>query len=132
MSIDLSSGLPIAALRNETTAWPSFVPDGFKFKGYEVDENNRPTFKYTYKSAEFEDQILPTADGKSLQRTITQIGAEANLYVRLAVGEQIHLLPNGLYSVDGNYYIEGNNCLLRNKQELLIKMEDKIQYTIHW
>ena len=132
MSIDLSSGLPIAALRNETTAWPSFVPDGFKFKGYEVDENNRPTFKYTYKSAEFKDQILPTADGKSLQRTITQIGAEANLYVRLAVGEQIHLLPNGLYSVDGNYYIEGNNCLLRNKQELLIKMEDKVQYTIHW
>ncbi|MFK7981822.1 MAG: family 16 glycoside hydrolase [Saprospiraceae bacterium] len=132
MSIDLTGGLPIAALRNETAAWPSFVPDDFKFKGYEVDENNRPTFKYHYKSAEFKDEILPTADGKSLQRTIAKTGTETNLYIRLAVGENISLLPNGLYNIDGNYYIEGKDCLLRDNKELLVKIEDKIQYTIHW
>jgi len=131
-SIDLTGGLPIAALKNENASWPSFVPDDFQFKGYEIDGNNRPTFLFNYKSALFKDSILPSNDGKSLIRTISMEGEEANLFMRLASAEKIQQLPNGLFSVDGAYYIKGENLLLKNENELIVKVEDEIEYEIHW
>jgi len=131
-AIDLTSGLPIAALSNENAAWPSFVPDGFKFRGYEVDSQNSPTFKYSLKSTQFTDQILPSEDGKSLVRTINKSGDGSNLYLRIASGSHIQLQANGLYNVDGAYYIEAKNVVLRNNKELLAKIDEKVQYTIHW
>lgn len=131
-SIDLTGGLPIAALKNKSAAWPSFVPDDFQFKGYEIDGNNRPTFLFNYKSAQFKDRILPSNDGKSLIRTISKEGEETNLFMRVASAEKIQQLPNGLFSVDGAYYIKGENLLLKNENELIVKVEDEIEYEIHW
>ncbi len=131
-AIDLTDGLPIANLSNENAAWPSFIPDDFKFKGYEVDDQNRPTFKYKLKTAQFTDQSLPSSDGKSLVRTITKSGDGANFYIRIAVGKRIQLQPNGLFNVDGAYYIEAQNLLLRNDKELLAKIDEKVEYMIHW
>ena len=131
-SIDLTDGLPIANLSNENAAWPSFIPDGFKFKGYEIDGQSRPLFKYNLKTNQFTDQILPSSDGKSLVRIITKSGDGKNLYLRIAAGKHIQLQPNGLYNVDGAYYIEAQNLLLRKNKELLAKIDEKVKYTIHW
>lgn len=132
MSIDLTGELPVAILRNENAAWPGFIPDDFKFKGYEVDNDNRPTFKYTLKNAQFRDQILPGKDGKSLARTISKIGDLDNAYVRIAKGKKLVLQPNGLYNIDGDYYVKGEQLILRKDKELLAKIGERVQYSIYW
>jgi len=131
-SIDLQGGTSIVALKNESAAWPSFFPDDFQFKGYEIAETNRPTFLFNYKSTQFKDQLLPSSDGKSLIRTIRKEGEEDNLYHRVALAKKIQQLPNGLYSIDGAYYIKGADLILRNDNELLAKVKDEIVYEIHW
>jgi len=55
-----------------------------------------------------------------------------NVYIRLAIGENIQLLPNGLYNIDGNYYLTGKNFILRKNKELLVKIDDTVKYIIHW
>ncbi len=131
-SIDLTGGLPIATLKSESAAWPSFIPEGFQFKGYEIDETNRPTFLYNYNTTQFTDQILPGNGGKSLIRTIRKMGEGTNLYLRVASADRIQQLPNGLYSVDGDYYIKGADLLLRNENELILKVKDEMVYEVHW
>lgn len=131
-SIDLIGGFPIAVLKNEGAVWPSYISDDFKFKGYEIDENNRPTFLLNFKSTQFKDKILPSKDGKGLIRTISKEGEEPNLYLRVAAAAKIQQLPNGLYSIDGLYYIKGTELLVRNENELLAKMKNEVRYEIHW
>lgn len=131
-SIDLTGGLPIAALKSETASWPSFVPDDFKFKGYEVGTDNRPVFKFNYKNTSLKDQILPAADGQSLTRKVSKTGAGSAIYLRVAAADKIEQLPNGLYRINGEYYIEGKDLMLRNEAELIAKIDDEISYQIYW
>ena len=119
-------------MNSETAKWPSFIPDDFQFKGYEVDEDNRPIFKYNFRDTQFKDQIVPRSDGKSLVRKIRKLGEGDNLYCRIAAGKNIQLQPNGLYNVDGAYYIEAENLILRDNQELLAKVNQEIMYILHW
>lgn len=131
-AIDLTEGLPVAALKSESSNWPSFIPDDFKFKGYEVGTDNRPVFKYNFKDAQFKDQILPSADGKSLVRYISSTGDVASIYFRVAADTHIEQLPNGYYSVNGAYYIEGKDLILRNNKDLIAKVNGDFSYNIHW
>lgn len=131
-SLDLTDGVPIAILANDKTPWPDYVSDDYRFIGYEIDAGNRPIFKYQYGTVTFKDQSKPAVDGKSLTRIISKDGGDTNLYFRLAKGASIELLPNGLYSIDGAYYIKGQNLVIREGKELLTKMNDELIYDILW
>ncbi len=131
-AIDLTGGLPVAALKSESSNWPSFIPDDFKFNGYEVGTDNRPIFKYHYKNSQFTDQILPSVNGNNLVRTISKTGDDSTIYFRLAAAEKIEKLPNGLFSINGAYYIKGDDLILRDNKDLIAKVNDRLSYEIHW
>jgi hypothetical protein len=69
---------PMAVLSGAETAWPSFTPDqtpeGYRWKGYELDDEGVPAFRYTWNGADVEDRIEARGSfkehGAHLLRTI--------------------------------------------------------------
>lgn len=98
-------GAPFAVLESETTPWPDKVGKeaGYTFRGYRLDERQRPTFQYTFAGVAVDDfpEAVAGTDEASLRRTVT-LRAEtppANLYFRAAVAEKIEPQPNGSFLV---------------------------------
>jgi mono/diheme cytochrome c family protein len=129
--VRLHGGAPFAVLAKPEEAWPAQAPKalGFKFKGYRLTRDDRPTFLYSLRELTFED--FPNAvAGKgepSLRRTITVAGATPpeNLYHRAAVGNKVETLPGGWYRVDGAWKVkvQGGTPTVRKsggKVELLV------------
>jgi hypothetical protein len=116
-AIPLGSVLPLsgqpslALLPSKDAAWPDSVQQGsgpFRFKGYRLDQQGRPTFNYQLGSLEVSERLVPSDQGRELQHelTISGSGAQNNLWVRLAEGSRITRLPDGSYSVnDRQYYV---------------------------
>ncbi len=145
------SSAPVLMLLNDANAsWTSkyVESDGFKAKGYDIDEYGRPLFKYLYKEMQVEDRVLPEEDGKILGRelSISSSQSPTNLYAKIAEGKEIDLLADGSYSIDGKqYYIQiadigKSKAMIRqsgNKKELLVNVafeanKAKIKYSIVW
>lgn len=142
---------PILMMLNDANAsWTSkyVESDGFKTKGYDIDENGRPLFKYLYKEMQVEDRILPEEDSKILSRelVISSLQSPTNLYAKIAEGREIDQLPDGSYSIDGKqYYIQIVNVgkskpMIRqsgDKKELLVSIafegnKANVKYLIIW
>ena len=71
--ITLNRGIPFNFLESQTAKWnpkpnPEFPP---RFRGYQLNQKQQPTFIYDFGSISFQDEILPIADKKQFQRTIT-------------------------------------------------------------
>jgi mono/diheme cytochrome c family protein len=111
---------PVAVLPSQDTPWPGEAPRtlGYRFKGYQLDEKQRPTFRYTLPSGDkvvsVSDSLIPATDlGKAgepgMRRTIT-LSADAgvnNVYMRIARG--VIAAPSsggGAYSVDGEWKVK--------------------------
>ncbi|RYE14943.1 MAG: DUF1080 domain-containing protein [Sphingobacteriales bacterium] len=128
--LPLNNAPALAILASNTTAWPDTLTaqQGFRAKGYELDDKGYPTFKYTINSLSVNDKITDTDNGRSLSRIIAVAGPEtANLYVRAATGSDIVDAGDGLYSVNNaQYYLKvdkGLKPVIRNSakgKELLI------------
>jgi hypothetical protein len=129
----------IAKLATADAAWPADTNGtGYKPKGYTLDADGRPTFKYTLYGTAVTDAstVMPGAQG--LHREINIVSPVAGLSVRLAQGAKIELLKGSLYSIDDQYYIrldEGNEGkpTVRTSggmQELVIPIQKKITYSI--
>jgi hypothetical protein len=110
----------------------------FRALGYDIDENNLPTFRYQMYGAEIEDQIRIT-DGKYFSRSLTVKNTNTPLMYRVAIGKTINKLTKDLYEVDGkSYYIKisGENTAIIEKSGdatmLLIPLKDKVQYSVLW
>ncbi len=149
-TIELSSGPTIALLKNKDETWPGTILErnNYQFKGYRLDEQKRPTFKYIIHGLAIEDKIIPENNDQYLTRTLTvnDKSNTKNLWFRLAKGSQIKLLPNGLYSIDdNNYYIEiktnkKQNPLIRKVQDgeelllpaILDEGQAQLTYSIIW
>ena len=88
-------GPPFAVLESESAPWPAAVGKdaGFQFKGYRLDEKQRPAFRYTFHDAEIEDYPIaePGEVDAIFRRTITVTAPAAieRLYFRAAVAEKI-------------------------------------------
>jgi len=137
-------GMPkfaLAVLNGTTTAWPADTAgSSFRTKGYALDSEDRPSFRYEIYGAKVTDALKVSEDGQGLQRTIAVEGAPANLYARLASGKKIESLDNGLYLVDDKAYylriddVDGAAAAIRNNteggEELLIPVKNKITYTL--
>lgn len=122
---------------HETAAVDS-VPE-YRYKGYTLDSKGQPNFQYAYKGAVISDAIHPSANNQGLQRTITVNGSgESFTQFRIAQGKNIEAMGNGLFRIDGHYYIQfehgANGIIAPFKDEfvLLSSMKTSITYSIIW
>jgi mono/diheme cytochrome c family protein len=132
--LKLPAGASFAVLDKSDAAWPTTAPkqQGWKFKGYRLTSDDRPTFQYALGDVKIEDFPNPTSDKEPTLRRILKLTAEkgmSNLYFRAAVGTKIEAQKNGWFSVDGwKMKIEGGRPILRQsggKAELLVPITFK-------
>ena len=135
----------LAYVHQEGQVWPDTLAKlVYKPKGYELDGQGIPTFKYIYDGIMINDRST-SDDGKSLSRKISVDGpAPKDLFVRLAEGSDINDLGNGLYAVNNfTYYIQVDKAIkplirtsAKGKEMLLpLKNTDKgtfVQYSLIW
>lgn len=136
--------LTLARLASPQTAWPTDTTgSGFRPKGYQLDEKDRPTFRYQTAATTVDDQIQVLPDGHGLRRQLTIAQPGAGLYARLAAGTSIEPMPNSTYLIDGKQYMiqltdaNGGQPVVRTSngmQELIIPVtgtvSGKLTYSI--
>lgn len=97
-------GAPFAILETENAPWPSAVGKDarYQFKGYRLDEKQRPAFRFSFQGADIEDYPLALSGDidAAFRRTITIKASPAipRLFFRAAVGEKI-VEKDGAYVV---------------------------------
>ena len=132
-AVELSSGLSVAPKGN---SWPSAAPDAYKNKGYDIREDGLPVFKYIIEGDQFTDLAEPSDDAIGIVRTITS--TKSNAYMaKLAQAENIQALSQeGLYVVDGQYYVEVMNAgkveVLDGKTLVAVFAEGEVKYRVIW
>jgi Domain of Unknown Function (DUF1080) len=111
----------------------------FRTMGYELDENNLPTFNYQIYGSDIVDICKNTEGGKFLTRSISSKNPSPNLSVRLAIGKTIEAVSPDTYIVDGKtFYIKllnGTKATIEKvgeKSVLLSPLKDLVQYAIMW
>jgi hypothetical protein len=102
-SKDITDAPSVATLNNKAEMWPDSLGSIFKFKGYKVDKQGRPTFKYSISNISVEDKILPLDSKEGLSRTITVTGGEnqKDLYILVAEGGDIRKSGKNTYTITG-------------------------------
>jgi mono/diheme cytochrome c family protein len=128
----LHAGAPFAVLTKADAPWPTTTPKemGYRFKGYRLTPDDRPTFLYTLGNLKVEDFPNAVAGTEpSLRRTLKLSVATPpkDLYFRAAVGDKIESLGQGWYRIDGwKMKIEGDATPLvrqsAGKKELLVPL----------
>ncbi|RYF68045.1 MAG: hypothetical protein EOO39_20125, partial [Cytophagaceae bacterium] len=132
--------LVLARLASPQAAWPTETTgSGFRPKGYQLDDKDRPTFRYMTATASVDDQIQALPDGHGLRRQLTITQPGAGLYARLASGTSIEAMPNNTYLIDGKAYMiqlneaGGAKPVVRTSngaQELIIPVSGQLTYSI--
>jgi len=132
----------IAALTNANESLPDTLDDykDFIFKGYALDAEGLPTYKYQYKGAEVTQKLVPSADG-GITTTISATGGN-NLYARLGEAKSITEITKGFYLLEStdanNSYIRLDAKLkpvVRNTkagQEIIIPLAGSLSFTTLW
>ena len=129
----------LAKLTNTEESWPlDTVGSSFRTKGYIIDQEDRPQFKYNIYGSEVKDIITVTNNGKSLSRSVSIDKPIANLYFLLANANQIEELTKGYYLIDGqSYYLElekdSAKPIIRDVnggKELIILLDKQLNYSI--
>jgi len=104
-------------------------------KGYELDNEDIPTFNYMIDGADILDKTI-LVNKKHFQRTLTIKNPNPNHVCRLAVGSDIIKTGENRYLIDGKaYYIEVAGATIEtgdNQKALVIPASDKVQYSIIW
>jgi mono/diheme cytochrome c family protein len=129
--LHLPSGVSFAPLDKPDMAWPttSAKAQGYRFLGYRLAEDDRPTFLYQVGDVKVED--FPNAvSGKepTIRRNLRLASTTPpnNLFLRAAVGDKIESLGDGWYRIDGHWKIKLTSAAaprirrVGNKSELLV------------
>lgn len=133
---------PVAVLSSNTAAWPDSVAfDDFNNKGYSLDKERNPTFKYNYNGINVMDKIF-SANGAGLTREIKVDNPPAQLYCKIATADNIQQLSKGLYAVSNkSYYVQIDEKyapVIRQTakgQEMLVPVSaqnNTVSYSITW
>jgi len=140
----LPSGPTLAVLDKSDAAWPNKPAKelGYKFLGYTLTPDDRPTFKYAYNDVTVTDFANPVKQEKGaawLTRTLTVDAAKpaGDLYFRAAVGTKITPNKDGWYTVDGwTIRVDAPGATVRTvggKSELIVPIKDgKVVVTYAW
>jgi hypothetical protein len=107
--VELTGEPSVALLTSPDAAWPdstSATSTPFRFTGYRLDPEGRPSFSYQLGQVQVQQRLAPDALGRQLQHELTLNGTGSTVWVRLAEGSRIEPLPDGAYSVnDKQYYV---------------------------
>jgi len=135
-------GKPVPAiekLHDANAAWVlDTVGTSYKPKGYVLNADDVPAFKYLIYGVPVNDASTLMDKGQGIHREIMLANAVDGLFYHLASGN-IETLGNGLYAIDDqSYYIRiddasGAKALVRDaggKQELIIPIQKKLTYSI--
>ena len=131
------SGKPsVASLNDVNTAMPDSL-DEYKtliYKGYSLDNQGFPTFKYQYNGSEITQKFTPENGG--ISATIS-VNNGANLYCKLAEGKAIEMIEKGRYLVDNQYVIVDAKAkpIIRNTkngQEIIMPLVGSVSYLVAW
>lgn len=140
----LFTGSSVALQDNADAEFPATLNSFGQFtgKGYRIDPaTGMPIFLYARDTLELEDKVALDESGHALTRTLSfKNASEPGQYVaKLAEGEQIERLPNGIYVVDQQYYItirSAQDASIRNhngKKELISRLSaPELSYSINW
>lgn len=142
--IPLNNAPSLAVLSDDKAAWPDSINfDDLENKGYVLDEQRSPTFRYHWKGAQVADKISVQEQGKLLLRKIAVTNPPANLYFRAVAGKSIEKLNDNLYGVnDKSFYIRIDKDLkpqirqTPNGQEIIVRYDNSrnlpFEYSIIW
>nr|WP_294946994.1 DUF1080 domain-containing protein [uncultured Mucilaginibacter sp.] len=133
------AGLAIAKLASAQDNWKADTTGtGFFTKGYVLDSQERPAFKYLIYGNTVTDDVKVMENGQGISRTISLEKPAADLYFLLATAPVIEEVGNGLYLVnDKSYYVqlaEGSaKPIIRDvdgKKQMIVPLGSKLSYTI--
>lgn len=110
----------------------------YRPKGYRLDENDLPTFRYQIYNTVVNDVSRVMDSNQGIHREISIGNPVPNLYLRLAEADNIEMPSAGLYLInDKSYYLRiddaGLKPLIRSvngRKELIVPMQKKISYSI--
>jgi hypothetical protein len=130
----------LAKLNSLEDGWKADTTgSGFRPKGYVLDENELPAFKYQVYGAAVHDAIKVLNNGQGIQRMLTVQNATEGLYARLAEGSTIESVSKDMYVIDGKtYYVRVDDAgdakpIVRDsngRKELLVPVRSKLSYSI--
>lgn len=129
--------LPGGNTESMATAWPDSADEKtLQYKGMTLDQTGNPTIQYTMAGATITDAIRPDRDG--LTRTLTLTGSpNGAVYCRVAAGQSIDDMGNGLYGIDDRAYFvridpkaKATRRQSNGKQELLLPVKSGVAYSI--
>jgi hypothetical protein len=130
----------LAQLSSTESTWISdTVGTSYKPKGYVIDEQGLPSFKYHTYGTSVSDQLRVLDLGRGISRTVSISKPVNNLYFRLADAENIIQTVDGTYLIDHqSYYLKVDNgggakAFIRDingRKELLIPMVNTLTYSI--
>jgi mono/diheme cytochrome c family protein len=97
--------LPFAQLNVTSTPWPTAFgrESGYAFKGYRLDAEGVPTFRYNVSGLTIEDTVRPSAEGPTLTRRIVVRGSGEGWYFR---GLTLDALPQPVVWQNGTAVFE--------------------------
>jgi hypothetical protein len=130
----------LARLASPAAAWVADTAgSGYRPKGYVLDEQDRPTFRYFIYGATVTDAVRVMDNGQGFRREINVQNGSGELFARLAAGSAIEQVSNGMYLVDGkSYYLQleetsGAKPLIRDAnggKELIVPVRGKLSYSV--
>lgn len=132
--LKLPTGVPFAVLTKLDLPWPtaSLKEQGWRFDGYRLTPDDRPTFMYSQGNLKVEDFPNPTTGKEpTMRRTIKLSAAKPlnSLCYRAAVADRIEALDDGWFRIDGwKMNIDGAAAAIRKsagRMELLVLVEWK-------
>ncbi|MEP7373162.1 MAG: DUF1080 domain-containing protein [Chitinophagaceae bacterium] len=139
----LKFGKPIMALQtlnSPDAVWSADTAgSSYKPKGYSLDGNDRPAFRYSIYNTIVNDVTRVIDGNQGFHREISIENPVANLYLLLAEADIIETPSDGLYLVnDKSYYIRiddagGVKPVIRSTnghKELIVPVQKKISYSI--
>lgn len=108
LAIEGSDGPLAAILENANDPYPDKAQTGLLLDRYELDDNGAPAFFYKLHNAMVSDRYEVDATTQTLSRNVSILSNpdQSAIYFRLAKGDYIQQLKNGLYTIGGQYYIK--------------------------
>jgi hypothetical protein len=130
----------LSRLSNGQSAWSTDTSGtGYRPKGYVLDAQGRPTFKYSIYGLTVSDAINLLEKGQGINRQISLSDSPSGIYYRLAEAASITEVSQGLFLVDDQSYFlrldntNGAKAIIRDqngRKELIIPAVQSISYSI--
>jgi hypothetical protein len=130
----------VGKLASPQAAWmPDTTNINYRPKGYVLDNQDRPEFRYLIYGSTISDATKVLENGEGISREIKTQNLSTDLYVRLAEAASIEEVSKGMYLVDNkSYYLRlddagGAKPIVRDangRKELIIPITGTLRYSI--